>query len=123
MQLSEEATSGVNDGLVPGKFLAEFLPFLRHVPPWFPGATSQRLWAKWMAAGDKLKNTPFEFVKNQLVCRSNIITQLGGVRVSSSDRIFRQIGKLISRSSPNYYSVGWHSRARFLGMRRKSSKT
>ncbi len=69
VKLSEEAAAGFNEGLVPGRFLVQFLPFLRHVPPWFPGATSQRLWAKWMAAADKVKNIPFEHAKTQLVCR------------------------------------------------------
>ncbi|KAI1792486.1 cytochrome P450 [Ganoderma leucocontextum] len=66
VKISEEALKGAVEGLVPGKFLVEFLPFLRHVPPWFPGATSQRLWAKWMAAGDRLKNVPFEHTKAKL---------------------------------------------------------
>ncbi|KAI1782834.1 cytochrome P450 [Ganoderma leucocontextum] len=66
VKISEEALAGAVEGLVPGKFLVEFLPFLRHVPPWFPGATSQRLWAKWMAAGDRLKNVPFEHTKAKL---------------------------------------------------------
>ena len=67
VQMSEEALVGSTQGLVPGKFLVEFLPFLRHIPPWFPGAASQRLWAKWMAAGDRLLNAPFEHTRAKLV--------------------------------------------------------
>ncbi|KAM5536777.1 hypothetical protein V8D89_009495 [Ganoderma adspersum] len=66
VEISEEALVGPLEGMVPGRFLVEILPFLRHIPPWVPGATSQRLWAKWMAAGDRLKNVPFEHAKVKL---------------------------------------------------------
>ncbi|TBU24745.1 cytochrome P450 [Dichomitus squalens] len=65
-KIAQEALEGPVEGLVPGKFLVEFLPFLRHIPPWFPGATSQRLWAKWQAAGERLKNVPFSRAKAKL---------------------------------------------------------
>ena len=68
VEISEQALAGAVEGLVPGKFLVEFLPFLRHVPSWLPGATSQRLWEKWMAAGERLKNVPFNHTKTKLVC-------------------------------------------------------
>ena len=32
VEISEQALAGAVEGLVPGKFLVEFLPFLRHVP-------------------------------------------------------------------------------------------
>lgn len=68
VRIAKDALEGPVEGLVPGKFLVEFLPFLRYIPPWFPFATSQRLWAKWQAAGETLKNTPFEETKEKLVC-------------------------------------------------------
>ncbi|PIL29133.1 cytochrome P450 [Ganoderma sinense ZZ0214-1] len=68
VELSDHAMEGVKQGMIPGKFLVEWLPFLRHIPPWFPGAKSQRLWAEWMAAGDKLMNVPFEYAKAKLTC-------------------------------------------------------
>ena len=69
LDILDEAMEGIKEGLVPGKFLVEFLPFLRHIPLWFPGVASQRLWAKWMAAGDRQKNAPFEHTKAKLVRR------------------------------------------------------
>ncbi|TBU44100.1 cytochrome P450 [Dichomitus squalens] len=65
-KIAKEALEGPVEGLVPGKFLVEFFPSLRHIPPWFPGATSQRLWAKWQAAGERLKNVPFSRAKAKL---------------------------------------------------------
>ena len=68
LQISEEAVAGAAVGLVPGKFLVDFFPFLRHVPTWFPGAASQRLWVKWMAAVRRLEDVPFEHTKEKMVC-------------------------------------------------------
>ncbi len=62
----DAALEGPVQGLVPGTFLVDFLPFLRYVPTWFPGATSQRLWAKWQAAAETLKNLPYDHVKAAL---------------------------------------------------------
>ncbi|KAI0705408.1 cytochrome P450 [Earliella scabrosa] len=59
----EAALEGPEDGLTPGRYLVEFLPFLRYIPTWFPGAHSQRLFAKWQAAGQRLKNMPYEYVR------------------------------------------------------------
>lgn len=97
VEISEEALVGPLEGMVPGKFLVEILPFLRHIPPWFPGATSQRLWAKWMAAGDRLKNVPFEHAKVKLVCHS-VIPVLDGAQIVHFPPLSGQWGS---------YSVGY----------------
>lgn len=67
MTIIDEALEGPAQGLVPGKFLVDFLPLLRHIPPWLPGATSQKLWAKWTASAEKLKNTPFQHTQASMV--------------------------------------------------------
>ncbi|KAI0767315.1 cytochrome P450 [Fomes fomentarius] len=58
------ALEGPAQGLVPGKFWVEFLPFLKYVPAWVPGAGFQRKFARWRAAGQALKDTPFQGVKD-----------------------------------------------------------
>ncbi|RPD61603.1 cytochrome P450 [Lentinus tigrinus ALCF2SS1-7] len=57
---------GLSQGLVPGKYMVEFLPFLRHLPAWVPGAGFQKDFARWRAAGLALKNEPFAYVKQSL---------------------------------------------------------
>ena len=49
--------------------MVDFLPFLRYVPAWFPGAASQRLWIKWQAAAKQLKNVTYDEVEAALVSR------------------------------------------------------
>ena len=67
VKIADEAMEGPVEGLVPGRFLVEFLPFLRHIPTWFPLATSQRLWAKWQAAAERLTDITYEHVRAALV--------------------------------------------------------
>ncbi|KAM5536769.1 hypothetical protein V8D89_009487 [Ganoderma adspersum] len=104
IQISEDAITGAVDGLVPGRFLVEYLPFLRHVPPWCPGAASQRLWAKWMAAGDRLKNVPFEHAKAKLEtgeATQSIVSELlktmarGGTVPQEDEEIIKNVGAVM----------------------------
>ncbi|KAH9929092.1 O-methylsterigmatocystin oxidoreductase [Epithele typhae] len=56
----ESTMEGIGQGLVPGKFMVEHIPVLRHVPAWFPGAGWQNAFREWRAARDVMTNTPFE---------------------------------------------------------------
>lgn len=49
----------------PGAFLVDVLPFLRHVPSWFPGARFQRLAALWREDLFRMIKTPLKFVRRQ----------------------------------------------------------
>ncbi|TBU45501.1 cytochrome P450 [Dichomitus squalens] len=82
VKIAKDALEGVVEGMVPERFLVEFLPFLRHVPPWFPFATSQRLWAKWQAAGERLKNTPFKQAEAKLSNPAKSLQRLAKMGVS-----------------------------------------
>ena len=58
---------GQIQGMVAGKFLVEYLPFLRYIPTWVPGARAQRLFSKWQVAGNRLKELPYDALKASLV--------------------------------------------------------
>lgn len=55
------------EGLVAGKFLVEFFPFLRHIPAWSPGAGFLNQFHEWKAASDSLRSTPVDHVKCNMV--------------------------------------------------------
>ena len=63
----DEAITGATRGLGAGKWLVEYLPFLRHIPPWLPGASSQKLFKEWQDAGARLKDVPYNDAKAALV--------------------------------------------------------
>lgn len=94
VELSEEALAGPLEGMVPGKFLVEYLSFLRHIPPWLPGATSQRQWAKWMTAADKLKNVPFEHARSLMVRHAAICVRKCSAQILHSQRVSSNMGDL-----------------------------
>ncbi|KAI0670926.1 cytochrome P450 [Trametes maxima] len=50
----------------PGHFAVEALPFLRHVPAWFPGAGFQTFFAECKLANDTLKHKLFDDLKGAL---------------------------------------------------------
>lgn len=76
MVMIEEAQEGIARGLLPGKLLVEFFPFLRHIPEWFPGAEFKRLSRKWVSAAMQLKNAPFVKFKESMVS-AHVVGSLG----------------------------------------------
>ncbi|RPD61610.1 cytochrome P450 [Lentinus tigrinus ALCF2SS1-6] len=62
----EQAVQGAAEGTLPGRFLVEVFPFLRHVPEWVPGAGFQERFAAWRAAASELKNAPVARVKDSM---------------------------------------------------------
>ncbi|KAI1794934.1 CyP450 monooxygenase [Ganoderma leucocontextum] len=48
---------------VPGAFLVEFVPVLRYVPAWFPGAGFQTRLVNWRAASARMVTLPYEKAK------------------------------------------------------------
>ncbi|PIL25684.1 cytochrome P450 [Ganoderma sinense ZZ0214-1] len=45
-----------------GAYLVDYIPLLKHVPSWFPGATFKRQAAEWKKATDAMVERPFEAV-------------------------------------------------------------
>ncbi|KAG5349725.1 hypothetical protein C0989_002160, partial [Termitomyces sp. Mn162] len=50
----------------PGRYMVDFLPQLRHVPAWFPGAHFKREAKEWAAILVETVDQPFNFVKQKL---------------------------------------------------------
>ncbi|OBZ67807.1 O-methylsterigmatocystin oxidoreductase [Grifola frondosa] len=61
--LLEKASESTTEGLVSGTFLVEFIPFLKYIPSWFPGAGFQKKFAEWRAASAGLRDIPFGVAK------------------------------------------------------------
>ncbi|KAJ7071660.1 cytochrome P450 [Mycena amicta] len=53
---------------VPGKYLVDSLPFLKHIPAWFPGPLAQfkRDAKKWRPFADRMGDVPLAYVKQQV---------------------------------------------------------
>ena len=67
LTLVEQGAEAVSEGVAPGKFFVEYLPFLKHVPAWVPGAGFQIKFAGWRAAAESLRTQPFNHMKRSMV--------------------------------------------------------
>ncbi|OBZ67817.1 O-methylsterigmatocystin oxidoreductase [Grifola frondosa] len=59
LSLVEKATESTEE-LVSGTFLVDFVPFMKYLPSWFPGAGFQKRFAKWRAASVNARDIPFD---------------------------------------------------------------
>ena len=65
--VAKETIKGISEAGTPGNFWVDFLPVLKYVPSWFPGAGFQKKAAHWREVNKSLTETPFRYVKEQLV--------------------------------------------------------
>ena len=56
-----------NQMKVPGAFLVDTFPILRHIPAWCPGGAARRFAASYKAVSTALRDEPFEVVKQDIV--------------------------------------------------------
>ncbi|KAJ7118250.1 cytochrome P450 [Mycena epipterygia] len=64
--IAEEAVHAAIAAVIPGRFLVDSIPLLKHVPDWFPGAGFKRQAKEWSQLGQAFKDIPFAEVKHQL---------------------------------------------------------
>ena len=74
----EVSSESVTQGLVPGKYLVDVLPFLKHVPKWVPGFAWQADFERWRGAVRDVMNVPFAFTKDAMVRASLSLHCVGG---------------------------------------------
>ncbi len=56
----ETGVATFNEAFVPGAFLVETFPILKHIPDWFPGASFKRTVAAWKDIAHNMRDAPFE---------------------------------------------------------------
>ncbi|KAJ7146858.1 cytochrome P450 [Mycena epipterygia] len=66
VDLAEQVSQSGIQAAVPGRFLVDSIPVLKHVPDWFPGAGFKRKAKKWRKLARALQDVPFAEVKRQI---------------------------------------------------------
>ncbi len=66
IRLAEQTTEVFNQSRLMGKFWIDFLPILKYVPSWVPGAAAVQYAKKWRPVVDATVNKSFEAVKRRL---------------------------------------------------------
>ncbi len=67
LSLAQEGNDIFLEAFVPGRYLVESFPILKHIPHWFPGAKFRRQAAEWRETYVRVLNKPFEAAMTNLV--------------------------------------------------------
>ena len=67
INLSGASVTAIGATQVPGKFWVEFLPVLRYIPGWVPGAYFKRYLKRFAPEINKMVDEPFNVVKQNIV--------------------------------------------------------
>ena len=57
--IAEDARQALAEGFNPGAFWVDFLPILKYVPAWVPGAGFQKKAAAWKLSTTAMRNLPW----------------------------------------------------------------
>ncbi|PIL29320.1 cytochrome P450 [Ganoderma sinense ZZ0214-1] len=63
----EAGSAAFTEAFVPGAFLVDTFPILRHIPGWFPGAEFKQKAAAWKKIAHNMRDAPFEMTMESLV--------------------------------------------------------
>ncbi|KAH9476887.1 Cytochrome P450 monooxygenase 98 [Psilocybe cubensis] len=66
IEVAERAIEGSLVASIPGNFLVNSFPFLKHVPDWFPGASFHKKAREWKGYGLKMIESPFSATKRNM---------------------------------------------------------
>ena len=67
LAIAEEAVRTVSAAAIPGSFLVDFMPLLKYVPEWVPGAGFQKTAKKFFEIQKRFRNEPFNAVLKNMV--------------------------------------------------------
>ncbi|KZV85404.1 cytochrome P450 [Exidia glandulosa HHB12029] len=66
VEMANEAIESLSPALFPGTFAIDWIPALKHLPTWFPGAKFKRDAAEWSKYPNGLVNIPFDRVLREI---------------------------------------------------------
>ncbi|KAJ7115441.1 cytochrome P450 [Mycena epipterygia] len=66
ISLADRAVQGLMTALVPGRFLVDAFPILKHVPDWLPGAGFKRKAREWGKLADRMMEEPYAEAKHNI---------------------------------------------------------
>lgn len=71
VQLVEGGVDSFGAG-APGTYAIDWIPALRYLPAWFPGATFKRRAIEWRKSVDNMINAPVDYVKSQITTGKSV---------------------------------------------------
>ena len=67
IRVAEAAVTLVNESKIPGAYWVDFIPILRYVPAWVPGAKAKQLAPYSRSILEKVRHMGFDFTKSRKV--------------------------------------------------------
>ena len=66
IKLVVQSMDAFSESRVTGRYWVDFMPFLKYIPPWVPGAVAVKYGAQWLPKVREMVNRPFDSIKQQL---------------------------------------------------------
>ncbi|CEL54795.1 O-methylsterigmatocystin oxidoreductase OS=Aspergillus flavus (strain ATCC 200026 / FGSC A1120 / NRRL 3357 / JCM 12722 / SRRC 167) GN=ordA PE=2 SV=1 [Rhizoctonia solani AG-1 IB] len=66
VELVETGVDHLSDAAIVGNFYVNIMPWLRHIPDWFPGTKWKQAVVSWRKERDEMVNLPFNWTKSQI---------------------------------------------------------
>ncbi|KAK7687278.1 hypothetical protein QCA50_009783 [Cerrena zonata] len=66
VQIAEKGAEGFSASVNAGSYLVDYIPILKYLPTWFPGAEFKRRGKVWKRAVDAMREVPFQFSKDHM---------------------------------------------------------
>ncbi|KAF9261907.1 cytochrome P450 [Marasmius fiardii PR-910] len=67
VKMADDALVGAREAGIPGSFLVDYIPLLKYLPTWFPGASFKTKAEVWARDVDRLKDNPWTLLKQSMV--------------------------------------------------------
>ncbi|KIJ56478.1 hypothetical protein M422DRAFT_150548, partial [Sphaerobolus stellatus SS14] len=67
INIAEVTVKAAGETGIPGRFLVDFLPWMKCIPEWVPGASFQTQARIWREYGRTMTDLPFQVVKDAMV--------------------------------------------------------
>ncbi|RMZ82568.1 hypothetical protein DV738_g1475, partial [Chaetothyriales sp. CBS 135597] len=93
----------------PMTWAVDFLPWLRHMPEWFPGASFKRLGRQWSVNTRMVIETPYNFVRKQIargVYRQSFVASTLNPGGSGSTELSEEYLRAVKNSAAIMYAGG-----------------
>ncbi|KAJ2934965.1 hypothetical protein H1R20_g2107, partial [Candolleomyces eurysporus] len=108
LEFSELSIRTVTEVSTPGSNFVDVLPFLKHIPAWFPGAGFQRKARELYYMSDKFRSSPFDKAVSNLGTSLNrpsfVSVALGAIDENSVDAEHQK--QLVKDTAAMFYGAG-----------------
>ena len=66
IKLAVDSMISFSDSRVPGRYWLDFMPLLKYIPAWVPGAAAAKYGARVYPQTQEMLNKPFDTIKQQV---------------------------------------------------------